>query len=114
MERGIVFCGREKNIEIYQLLLGLHYFGGEYYFGLKNRGELIQEITSNFARKIIEEDSLLEIGIFNGGKISSDGKLIKIDKLLDTINLEKRLTEEVTKLSTGKSKTIIPITLMNN
>jgi hypothetical protein len=114
MEKGIIFCGRERNIENYQLLLGLSYFGGEYNFRLEDRREFIQNIAYAFARKIVEQGSSLEIGIFNGWKISSDGKLIQIDKLLDTINLEKRLTEEVTRLSAGKSKTVIPISLMKN
>ena len=109
MEKAIISVGREKNVETYQLIVGLDYTGFSYDpEEVDDPMQFLQDNVLKFAEKIFTRDISREVGILNGYKLSA-GELNRIDKLPNTINLKRILKAQLTKLFKGKACAVIPI-----
>jgi len=108
--KAMIFAGKEKNIENYQLLIGKDYISAIYQRRRKDYKEFLEDVSSKFAERITQSRISLELGVLNGEKITQKG-IIKTDKI-DTELFELMLTKKVIKLSSGKFLTI-PATNLN-
>lgn len=91
MNKAIIFVGELEGREEYQLLIGTDYVSSSYNEAESNREDFLEEISGEFARRIIEKNEFLEVGIVNG-QIMINGELNKVGKL-DSKSLEIKLTD---------------------
>jgi hypothetical protein len=84
MERAYIFTGKVGEEETYQLLVNKRYILGSYNprTDLQERASFYDEISTAFAKVILEEESALELGVMNGYRMNPETlKPEKIPKL---------------------------------
>jgi len=108
MERALILVGKYNNIESYQLLIKCDYIYHDYN-GSMDRSGFFEELSNAFVRKI-EENSPLEVGVYNGLRINPEtGHNEKISKLEE--GLIKIFSQQVcSKLENRRRVMTIPIT----
>jgi len=106
-EKAVVLVGREKingvNIENYQLLIRQEFTTIQYHSGDSYYREFLDEVSREFAEKILDEDSNLEVGVLNGFKINENTDVVRIGRLEDVRLFETILSNNVSQLSIGRA-----------
>lgn len=115
MKKALILTGKEKTtervVESYQLLIDCSYIS-TFYEGSGERILFFEELSDTFVRRMLEENSPLEVGVYNGLRINTQtGCHERISKLEE--ELVGYLSEMIsTKLKQSKVG-IIPIPSRN-
>jgi hypothetical protein len=110
-EKAIIIFGREEGIDSYQLLIGLNYTSTTYCKTNRDYNDFLNEVSANFAEKILNANLSLELRILNGFKIGKQG-IVRVEKL-DDKSFESLLTNKLKQLSKGRAA-VLPTAEITN
>lgn len=83
MDRAMIFVGREGRIENYQLLIDYN-CASAYYDGSCARELFYEGLSAKFVKRLLKENRVLEVAIFNGLRINTGtGGPERVSKLED-------------------------------
>jgi len=110
MQQAIIFTGRRKGIEHYQLLLDKRYISTQYR-GEKMDGDhthFLDDVAKMFAEEIVESRLTFKVGVFKGSIIEENGQRAQVEKLDEpTINyLSQQVLARTLNASEGRAEVI--------
>lgn len=115
--RTIIIVGKEEESEYYALSIGKEIAICSYEPSKGDHEDFIKKTARDFAkvysllRRV--EGEMNEVDLWNGYRISENGKPVEINKLEDTKTLVSEFSETITRLLEGRSEVIKPAAHIN-